>query len=30
MWNKLMEKYEKGIFVVRKCLMPVVAWSGLH
>lgn len=21
-WNEFMEKYEKGIFVVRKCLMP--------
>lgn len=30
LWNKFMEKYEKGISVVRNCLMPRDAWSRLH
>lgn len=29
-WNKFMEKYEKGISVVRKCFMPRDALSGLN
>lgn len=29
-WNTFTEKYKKGIFVVRKCLMSRGAWSRLH
>lgn len=29
-WNKFVEKYEMGIFVVRNSLMPGDAWIRLH